>query len=148
MRISDWSSDVCSSDLELDPVLRCVQYGTGGQSWFCVARYAQHFCSAAKLCPLHRVPAENRKDNRDRSGTVPIAWRADNTGNRIFAHPVADWLLDNRQFSDCRTYFCRRYYHFLVVHPPPQLSRKIGHAPPAKTGEWRRGKNVWKTGKS
>src|SRR3546814_8110337 len=57
---------------ELDPVLRCVQYGTGGQSWFCVARYAQHFCSAAKLCPLHRVPAENRKDNRDRSGTVPI----------------------------------------------------------------------------
>src|SRR3546814_19636142 len=77
MRISDWSSDVCSSDL---------------------------------------------------SGTVPSAWRADNTGNRIFAHPVADWLLDNRQFSDCRTYCCRRYDHILVVHPPPQHSREIGTA--------------------
>src|SRR3546814_18977123 len=105
IRISDWGSDVCSSDL-----------------------YAQHFCSAAKLCPLHRVPAENRKDNRDRSGTVPNAWRADNTGNRIFAHPVADWLLDNRQFSDCRTYCFRRYAHILVVHPPPQHSRAIGTA--------------------
>src|SRR3546814_13753699 len=59
---------------ELDPVLRCVQYGTGGQSWFCVARYAQHFCSAAKLCPLR---SEGRRVGKEFVGQCRSGWWPD-----------------------------------------------------------------------
>src|SRR3546814_18492747 len=45
MRISDWSSDVCSSDLDTDPAIRCVVL-TGAGKLFCGGGDVQAFSAA------------------------------------------------------------------------------------------------------
>src|SRR3546814_2454887 len=78
MRISDWSSDVCSSDLDIiDPALR-DQYL--GQMYFLRAWYYFHGVRLFGEIPLKVTPTQTIQD-----GTLPKA-----TIDRIYTQIVED----------------------------------------------------------
>src|SRR3546814_10445407 len=64
MRISDWSSDVCSSDLQGRALVEFFLFGIGGGT-FAIARYLN---SAAH--PHHEQQRCQRHANRDRNSQV------------------------------------------------------------------------------
>src|SRR3546814_18275857 len=80
MRISDWSSDVCSSDLKWHlswPVVRCVQPGTAAQ-------YIDR-CTSTKGPQWARQTRYLPRENRDRSAEgINSAFQPAWTGS---AHP-------------------------------------------------------------
>src|SRR3546814_5428320 len=94
LRISDWSSDVCSSDLDAAPRIEAVRRGKGVGR----ARLLARRTAAAPVAPRHRRrQIERRVDRPQKQPTAMLA--ADQIG--VLALPAEprrgrQWLLDRK----------------------------------------------------
>src|SRR3546814_11094261 len=81
MRISDWSSDVCSSDLQAIKLGDARIVVAGGQESMSMAPHAQHLRAGAKMGAVSLVDTMIRSEERRVGKSVSV--RVDLGGRRI-----------------------------------------------------------------
>src|SRR3546814_5151215 len=75
MRISDWSSDVCSSDLDVNPrrQLGLRKSGSDAQARYTIEQFGRHRC-LAKLDPIIVRVYERHCPQKRAAARPPVLW--------------------------------------------------------------------------